>query len=335
MPLYNQNYWQNQVAPFNSGLRTIGSALAQMPMMRAMANERALMGQAYQARAAEEQAMAQEAGARNQLLNAQTSEIQTGDKRIDDAQKAAGNYMSSLLNFRQNPTPQNQQQLTSATTSFASTLPAFKNVKVGDLVNALGRTGALNNLMGQQPDFQSDAGLQGEAAPVAVEQMKLAAPAANQVTMPNGSTLVDRATGQPVATSATTLAPGATRIAPQFGGALSQAQNAPVIAQGSPLAPKSTAADAQLAELVKQGVLAQNTGRNGTITNTPANLASQFNAAMGNVPQGTTQTATQGANQTGFPPVPPYAQRVVGQKYSAPKGVFIWGGTNGWLPVNQ
>jgi len=57
-------YWESQTAPLYGAARTIGSGIASLPMMRAMAANRAAQGQFYQAHAEQEQAAAGEAAAR-------------------------------------------------------------------------------------------------------------------------------------------------------------------------------------------------------------------------------------------------------------------------------
>ena len=70
-------YWQQQVDPFYGGARTIGAGIARIPMMRAMAANRAAQGQFYTAHAEQERAAAEEATARQAQIQ-QAIETQFG-----------------------------------------------------------------------------------------------------------------------------------------------------------------------------------------------------------------------------------------------------------------
>ena len=65
-------FWQQQVDPFYGGARTIGEGIARIPMMRAMAANRAAQGQFYQAHAEQERQAAGEAAARSGLIDTQS-----------------------------------------------------------------------------------------------------------------------------------------------------------------------------------------------------------------------------------------------------------------------
>lgn len=163
----NSPYWQAQTEGFNRGMGNIASALVRRPQIAAMQQYR---NQQLQINAAREQAMAQEQSARTGLLTAQTGAIATGDKRVDDAQTSTAAFMKAQQNFKDNPTPENKQALEDATTDFSGKMATFKNVKVGDLVTALGKTGALNELVSPNPNMALAGGMQGGAAAIANNQ---------------------------------------------------------------------------------------------------------------------------------------------------------------------
>ena len=100
-------YWQQQVDPFMGAGRTIGMGIAQLPMMRAMAANRAAQGQFYQAHAGQEQAAAEEAQARadqiRQTIETQFGKTQSGRKLSEVLSK------SVMINADPTTTPEQRR----------------------------------------------------------------------------------------------------------------------------------------------------------------------------------------------------------------------------------
>ena len=80
-------FWQQQVDPFYGGTRTIGAGIARIPMMRAMAANRAAQGQFYTAHAEQER---QAAELERQKGIAAANETQEGSDFADSASQALG-----------------------------------------------------------------------------------------------------------------------------------------------------------------------------------------------------------------------------------------------------
>jgi hypothetical protein len=78
-------FWQAQTAPLYGAARTIGSGIASLPMMRAMAANRAAQGQFYQAHAAQEMGAAD---LERQKAAAMANETQEGSDFADSAASA-------------------------------------------------------------------------------------------------------------------------------------------------------------------------------------------------------------------------------------------------------
>ena len=157
----------------------IATGLVRAPLMRSQA---ALL----QARMAEQEQLAQEGAARTLLLTTQANQIKTGDDRIDNASKASATFMQAQQAYKDNPTPENKKALESATTDFSGTMATFKDVKVGELVTALGKTAANNELSGSNPNMAVAGALQGGAASVANNQADNVEKAARPIVIPQG-----------------------------------------------------------------------------------------------------------------------------------------------------
>lgn len=289
-------FWDSQLSPFTSGIRSIGTALAQRPAIQAMAANRAAQAQLYGARTGQADAAAQEALARKGLLDAQTGEIATGDSRIDDAGNSTKAYMAAQQAYQDNPNPQTKAALEGATSDFAGAAAKFKNVKVGDLVTALGKTGALNNLVSGSPDFAMDAGLQGNAAQIADTQAnnaaKAALPANNQVTLPTGSELVDRNTGGTIAQALQKMSPGQTLVGDNGAATMTQ------VAAGAPLPPKASATQTARTQLGSKLAILAATPNSGITTNDVPTIMKFFDATTA-APEAAPAAAPQ-------PPVVPF-----------------------------
>lgn len=83
------DYWQNQTAPLYGAMRTIGAGIAQLPAMRSMAQQRAMMGQYYQERG-------QDALANADLARQKAQELLTETQEGNDFSDSAANYVKTF-----------------------------------------------------------------------------------------------------------------------------------------------------------------------------------------------------------------------------------------------
>ncbi|MDE2098677.1 MAG: hypothetical protein KGL39_15590 [Patescibacteria group bacterium] len=258
-------YWNAQLEPFNRGIGNLAQGLMRAPMLRAEAGY-------MQSRMAEQQQLAQEAAARTGLLGAQQNAITTGDQRIDGASKATAAYMAAQQAYKDNPTPETKKALEDATTNFSGSLATFKNVKVGDLMTALGKAGALNELVGPSPNFATAGGMQGQAASIANNQADNAEKAGRPLNI-TGALMTPA--GQILAT--------APRNVPQGDVTVGDANTPPmtVLASGTPkqggagsstgsVVVKYPAVDAQPADITPASSGILGFGAHPAVTNSPA-----------------------------------------------------------------
>ena len=83
-------YWESQTAPLYGAARTIGSGIASLPMMRAMAAQRAAQAGYYVQRGQELEQTGREAAARTGLIEQQTSDLANqGDEAREFSDSAA------------------------------------------------------------------------------------------------------------------------------------------------------------------------------------------------------------------------------------------------------
>ena len=238
-------YWQQQTEPFNNGLRTIGAALANRPYMQAMANNRAMMGQYYQAHAGQEEASAEEARARAGLAGVQT---QRGQFQLSSALALADRFKQP-----------------GAITQDSEGNLVIDKAAIGDVVSAIsGESKDANDassaiaglLKGRNLPVQADLDRQNKTN---INAATIAGKAAQPVVVPSGGTLVNPQTGKPMTEGGVTLPPGATRFAPQVAGNEPMTQTA----TGQPVQPKSSAVDNTIASAIAKTVLANNSTSGG------------------------------------------------------------------------
>ena len=251
---------------FNRGMGNISTALIRAPLMRQQA---ALM----QARMAEQQQMAQETAARTALLNKQSGQIDYGNSKLNDYADKTAAFDAARSALQDNPSPENKAAYDKAEAAFMGTAADVKQMPISDFFTAMQKSSALRNTLGGGPVATSGALV--NPASIANNQADNAEKSARPIVAPNNSTVFSAA-GQPVATAATTLAPGQDRFAPStnISSALQQ------VAQGQPLPDKSSAADQQAAILAREAIMAANKDGSGAVTNSPGNIMSQFKQVM-------------------------------------------------------
>lgn len=257
------DYWQTQTEPLNRSFGNIAAALTRRPLIQSQA---ALL----QARMAEQQQMAQETAARTRLIQQQTGKLATGDSRLDDYGDKTQSYAAAQAAYAANPNAQTKSALDSATSDFLGAGAKVNNMKVGDIVKALGNSGALQNLVSGSPNFAQAGGMQGQAASVANNQ-------ADNTQRANRPMNVTGALMSPTGN----ILGVAPKNVPQGDTVVGQAGTPPMtpIAQGAPAPARTTASDTAKAQLVKEIIAKQgDTGNGGT--NTVQSATGQFDAAM-------------------------------------------------------
>lgn len=204
-------YWEQQLQPWQRGMGNIGTALMRGPLLRSQAI-------ASGARAIEEAQMARAAEARAQLEDAQRQEIATGDTRIDNATTAASNASKAFLAYQQNPTPENRQAWQDAVSDATGKATAVKNMKVGDLIKAIGQTGALDLSGSGSTNYAQMGADQGGATSIANAITAANERAQRPVIIPSGGTEASP-TGSILAQGGATLPQGDERLAAVTGAA--------------------------------------------------------------------------------------------------------------------
>lgn len=193
---------------WTGGIRNFGTALAEMPAIRAMAAQRQAMADFERSRLGYEAAATNEANARTDLIGTQK-------KALDDENSGHLQFADALKRLAANPNDTDAMG-----DAFEGMGRGFKTdpantVKAAGILlsQALARGGSTN--MNQM------AVLQGGAPQLAVADANNAAraalPANNQAVLPMGSTLVSRATGQPVVQAPANIPPGYVRTGPAVG----------------------------------------------------------------------------------------------------------------------
>ena len=84
-------YWESQTAPLYGATRTLGAGIAQLPLMRAMAANRAAMAGYYTQRGNQAEETAQEAAARTQQIQQQISDTDNQTQEQKDFADSAAN----------------------------------------------------------------------------------------------------------------------------------------------------------------------------------------------------------------------------------------------------
>ena len=202
-------YAQQEIAPWQRGMGNIGTALLRGPLLRSQAI-------ANSARAIEEAQMGRAAGSRADLLDAQRGEIATGDKRVDDATTAASAANKAFLAYQQNPTPDNRQAWQDAVSDATGKASAVKNMKVGDLMKAIGQSGALDLSGSGSTNYAQMGADQGQAASIANTIANASERANRPVIIPSGGTEASP-TGDILAQGGATIPSGDTRLGPASG----------------------------------------------------------------------------------------------------------------------
>lgn len=218
----------------------IGTALMRGPLLRSQAI-------ASSTRAIEEAEMAKAAEARAGLLDAQRQEITTGDTRIDNATSAASAASKAFLAFQQNPTPENRAAWQDAVSDATGKASAIKNMKVGDLIKAIGSTGALDLAGSGSTNYAQMGAEQGQAASIANADTAANERAQRPVIIPTGGTEASP-TGAILAQGGVTLPQGDQRLAPAVG----TAQPSVVATNPKPTKPAGTPPPAVLGDVFKQ-----------------------------------------------------------------------------------
>jgi hypothetical protein len=261
MPLVNRlSNDYDPSAAWASGIRSIGTVMAQMPAIRAMAQQRQAMAEFQRSHAGYEDAAAQLARTRAGLVSAQTDT----EKNVSGGHQQFGDALKRLA-----ADPNDTDALGDA---FEGAGKGFKT-DPQNTMKALGLLLSQVAIRNGSTNTAQIAELQGGAPQLAVADAnnaaKAALPANNQATLPAGSTLVSRITGQPVVQAAATIPVGGTRIAPVVG------TNTPTVeAHGAPAPPKSTAVDSALAGLVSKLVAS------GADPSLVSNSVAQFRSAL-------------------------------------------------------
>jgi len=250
-------YWQEQMSPWTRASQNISEQLMRLPAMRAMGQQRAAMGQYYQAHAGQEDAAAEEALARTRLLTAQSVDAESGNASQDRLSAALKKVVTN---------PNDTDAAGDAISEFGHYFkknPDAAAKGVGDLMSRI-------MAMRGDTNFATQGSLQGGAASIANNQANNARIASTpRVVAPNAS-LVDPETGQPIALGNALLHPGETLTPPD---AETMTYPTQAGASGTPIPPKPSPADLQrpvlLRELIKGG-----TSLDSSIsgTNAPAGL---------------------------------------------------------------
>lgn len=287
-------YWQEQLEPFNRGVANLSAGLMQLPRLRAQA---AL----YAARQQEQQLAAQEAAARTQLLNAQTSGLIAG--QLNDQ-----NLTSALKRYAVNPQDTDAQ---------ADVISGFGQVYKKD---PQGTARALGDLFAQfaarngSTNYANLAALQGNAAAIANDQANNAEKAARPVALGNGATLVSPA-GQILAGGAFTLGLGQQRYpattpagAPQMppsaadvddssAASVSAPQNSPALMQPIAVNPAAVRSRSAVPSGLLSRVFNQAAAGSGNAANTiaPGNPSTGQNVMPSMIAPAAAAPATQGA----------------------------------------
>ena len=229
-------YAQQNFAPITRGIGNISSALMMLPYRQ---QQMALMAE----RQRQQQQMEQETAARTGLLKQQTAGLSQDE--LD-----ASNVSAYAREVAADPTDTDAQARLIG--GFAK---AYQKNPEG-AANSLGQLFAQFQARSGSTNFSQMAALQGQAASIANNQANNAAKAnlaQNKVIIaPNNSTVFNPDM-TPAATAATTLAPGQQRFAPST----SITDALTPVASGVALPPKSSAVDAQQAELERQVKLEQ------------------------------------------------------------------------------
>lgn len=233
-------YWSGQLTGWNRGMGNIGTALMRGPLLRSQAITQG-------ARAIQAAEMAKAAQARAQLLDAQRQEIATGDTRIDNATAAASAASKAFLAYQQNPTPENRQAWQSAVSDATGKASAVKNMKVGDLINAIGKSGALDLAGSGSTNYAQMGADQGGATSIANAITAANERAARPVIIPSGGTEVSPG-GDILAQGGVTLPQGDQRLAAVTG----TAAPTTVATNPKPTKPVGTAPPAVLGDVFKQ-----------------------------------------------------------------------------------
>ena len=220
---------------FNSGLNNLATAFARRPMFAAR-------NQLYQAEAQKNQAMVDEVGARTGLYGSQKNkadaDTQAVLKKLEATEKLGNLTAPALRAFQAGKLDD------PAIDAYVNAASVATDENKGDIVKAF--RGLLGTTVAASGDTAKAAAIENPVS-VANNAASVAERANRPVVAGNGSTLFTPA-GQPLATAADTLAPGATRFAPSTNitNALTQ------VASGTALPPKSSGADQQQAELERQ-----------------------------------------------------------------------------------
>lgn len=317
-------YTAEQISPFARAAQNIGDRLAQMPYMRMMGQQRAAMGQYYQAHAGQEAAAAAEAGAHSRLYNAQAEDEEQGNAaqmRLSDA----------LKKFAADPND------TDATGDMLSQMGNFFKKNPEQASRALGNLQAQIMAMRGSTNFPQMGALQGGAASIANNEANNARIASTPRVLPANSTLVDPRSGRTVSLGSAVMRPGEQLFTPNQ---TNLSYGFSPSASGPAVPVKSDPALVNAAEhLVMGGV---NAPESLTGTNAPAGLSLIQSMAAKNSPvvpaanpptSGTAMPGGAAAGRPAFVPAPPPAQRVAGQHYTTPKGIYLWDGQQWQVPA--
>lgn len=245
-------YWQSQIDPFTQAARNIGARLAMQPQLRAQAALRQQQAIYNAAHAAQAQAAAELAQARTQQISDQGA----GEQAMLDSGNRLAVALRTLATKPSDP---------DATADAVSEMGHYFQKNPQEAANGLRTLVATLAARAGGTTPQAQAMLEGDANKVyatdqdnatqlqvnqANNQIKLALAAAEPVVVPNNGTLTTK-DGKVLAQGAATVGIGGTRFAPV--GSDDDDDNSQLEVEGSGLAPapKTSAADATRADLVR------------------------------------------------------------------------------------
>ena len=322
-------YWQAQIAPLNQGIGNLSAGLTRLPMIQAQGRMMAQRGQLYGQQAQEAGARTGLIGAQTEHEKALTGQISQMIQYTDDLKQYTPAALADIRAGKDETTSPNIARVVASgvALSGADKKDVFNSMAsaAGNMAAIQGKTPQAAGILNPVAVTNNEENNATKTAIDAANNLRLAN--APKVMGP-GSTLMTP-NGQPLGTAAYSLNPGQNRFAPtgNLSGGLSAAPPAPTaaptaapddgsaaddvmappdqtaaptalssalaapIAQGQPIAPKSSAAQTARAQFVKDALLEQAKGN--LETNTVDSLVQQYDQAT--APQANAATSAPAA----------------------------------------
>jgi hypothetical protein len=198
----SSNYYAPDFDPWVSNIRGLGSALAQMPAMRARAAGMQQLAALRQAEVGKAGAETSEANARTTLLGSTTKKTDAQTADIQDETESGNRLSAALKKITANPND---------TDAAGDAISEFGHYfKKNPEQAAKGMGDLLSHFMTMRGDtnFAAQGSLQGNAASIANNQANNTRVMQTPMVVPDNSVAIDKTTGKPVATSPQKLSMG-------------------------------------------------------------------------------------------------------------------------------